>query len=182
LHSTAQIKLGIRQRLPILVLIRQPRDAILSLTIRTSRPRVEWGLDEYCWFYRSVTPVRDQVVVADFEEVTTDFASVIQRLNQRFDCDFAPFVHTPENVEAVYAELDAIERVRSDGGEIRATHVARPSQERAAMKRALAAQFDEPGPAAKLEVANQLYQSLAPSPRASASQAPARSPSTPPSQ
>ena len=162
LHSTAQIFLGVRRKLPTLVLIRDPRDAALSLTIRMEAASVVPALDEYVWFYSGVAKVRDQVVVADFGEVTADFGQVVRRLNQRFHTTFQLFDHTQENVDAVYRELDAIDKDRAPTGEVRETHVARPSHDRRQIKQNLVAQLEQPQAAKLLQRASELYQALAP--------------------
>lgn len=160
LHSVAQVKLGVGRGLPTLVLIREPLDAALSLTIRKELPSVVWALEEYLDFYRGVELLLDCVAIADFTEVTTDMGAVTRRLNERFGTHFAEFDHTGANVEAVYKELEHIEQQASGEAEVRETHVARPSDARRALKQQLAEQFNE-SPARELYVeASALYARL----------------------
>lgn len=160
LHSLAQIKIGVRRGLPTLVLIREPRDAALSLTIRKELPTVTWALKEYLHFYRGVEPLADRVVIADFTETTTDMGAVIRRINERFATNFDEFEHTDAKVADVYGQLEAIEQDASGEPEIRETHVARPSETRRALKEQLAAQFDA-SPARELYAeASELYRRL----------------------
>ena len=160
LHSVAQVKLGVRRGLPTLVLIREPRDAALSLTIRKELPSVMWALEEYLDFYRGVEPLADRVVMADFTETTADMGAVIRRLNARFGTHFDEFEHTDANVAAVYDELESIEQEASGQGEVRETHVARPSDARRLLKEQLAAQFEQ-SPARELYAeASELYRRL----------------------
>ncbi|MAT70192.1 MAG: hypothetical protein CMJ58_11800 [Planctomycetaceae bacterium] len=174
LHSVAQIKLGVRRGLPTLVLIREPRGATLSFTIRRELPSVVWALEEYLDFYRGVEPLADRVVIADFTETTADMGAVTRRLNERFGTHFGEFDHTEENVEAVYRELEQIEQDASGETEVRETHVARPSEARQALKEKLAAQFEQ-SPARELYAeASALYAQLR---QQSAPQSPAPSPS-----
>lgn len=113
LHVPAHVILATRKNLPILVLIRNPVDAALShyalmlegamKASRPSRYRVLWLLfKHYIFFYTKIMPYRDKYVIGLFEDVTTNFGSVIEKINQRFGTEFSKFDHTPENVKKVF--------------------------------------------------------------------------------
>ncbi len=159
LHSVAQVRRGVRLGLPTIVLIREPREAILSLAIRREQGDVQWAVDEYVDFYTAMTPLLERVVIADFHEVTNDFGSVIRRLNRRFGTAFEEFMHSDERVAACYQQIDEIERYHA-GGEVRATHVARPSADRNELKRALAEQLQQSRLKLRVARADELYRSL----------------------
>jgi len=160
LHSVAQIRRGVRLGIPTIVLIREPREAILSVAIRKEQSDLQWALDEYLDFYTAMTPLIERVVVADFQEVTGDFGGVIRRLNSRFGTAFAEFQHTDENVAACYKEIDEIEQYHTDGEAVRATHVARPSADRREQKSLLESQLQAGRLTAKVAQAEELYRSL----------------------
>ena len=46
---------------------------------------------------------RARFVVADFDEITTDFGAVVNRLNRHFGTAYGEFEHNPENVERCLA-------------------------------------------------------------------------------
>ena len=46
------------------------------------------------------------MVVADFEEITTDFGVVIDRLNAKFSTAFDRFEHDPEHVATVFEIIE----------------------------------------------------------------------------
>jgi hypothetical protein len=46
------------------------------------------------------------MVVGEFSAVTGDLGAVIEELNARFGRTFAPFEHTPENVERAFAFIE----------------------------------------------------------------------------
>ena len=106
LHVPAQVIRAARWRIPTLVLIRRPKDAVLSFAIRDPIS-VEQALKYYLSFYETVEDYSDAYVLGHFEEVTGDFGRVIRRLNDRFGTSFSPFHHNERNVEAV---LDRVER------------------------------------------------------------------------
>src|ERR687890_2581704 len=90
LHVPAQVIRAARWRIPTLVLIRRPKDAVLSFAIRDPIS-VEQALKYYLSFYETVEGYRDAYVLGLFEEVTGDFGQVIRRINERFGTTFSVF-------------------------------------------------------------------------------------------
>jgi hypothetical protein len=72
LHVPAQIVRAAQWRIPTLVLIRRPRDAVLSLVIRDPIS-VDQALKYYISFYETSERYRDAFVLGRFEEITEDF-------------------------------------------------------------------------------------------------------------
>lgn len=107
LHLPLQIREGARLNKPVIALIRNPVDAVVSLHIREPYVSLRQALLSYRVFYRSIANLSDRFVIATFEEVTTDFGNVIERVNQRFETHFQPFSHTPENVDRVWQNIEA---------------------------------------------------------------------------
>jgi len=141
LHVEAQIIRGARMGKPVIALMRHPVDAVKSLMIRHPGATPDWAFRRYIQFYEGVAKVKERVVVAQFDEVTNDFGTVIRRVNERFGTHYRPFVHSEENVARVYSEIQEINKQFDEGKE---THVARPSREREAVKQQLS--FDEGAP------------------------------------
>ena len=127
LHAEAQVLEGVRQKLPVLVLIREPTAAIRSLMIRHSDVKASFAMKHYIRFYTTISKFHKQIVIADFNEITTDFGKVVKRMNRKFGVSFIPFNHTAENVERVFQEIEQINQAVDSGKE---SHVARPSKER----------------------------------------------------
>ena len=105
LHVPAQVIRAARWRIPTLVLIRRPKDAVLSFAIRDPIS-VEQALKYYFSFYETVEGYGEAYVLGNFEEVTGDFGRVIRHLNDRFGTSFSPFLHNEQNVEAVLARVE----------------------------------------------------------------------------
>jgi hypothetical protein len=106
LHAPAHVTIGVRMGKPVIVLIRQPQDAVLSLVLRDPHISIGRALDDYSVFYEEVGLVRDRCVVAPFEEVVSDYGAIIRRVNERFATDFAAFDPTPANVAACYSLIE----------------------------------------------------------------------------
>lgn len=134
LHVEAQILKGVSRGLPVIVLIRNPIDSVRSLIIRHPLLTIEDAFQRYIEFYAAVERVADRVVVADFKNITSNFGEVIDKVNKKYGTEYELFKHCPENLEAVYEEIDAINSMIDAGKE---THVARPSKEREKIKVAI---------------------------------------------
>lgn len=108
LHAPAQIQWAVRWRIPILILIRDPVAAVSSLIARAPTIGVEQAFRQYRRFYRCVERYRDRLTIADFTEITTDYAAVIQRLNRQFGTQFFPYVNSDASDATVFARIDQL--------------------------------------------------------------------------
>src|SRR5687768_7834850 len=106
LHVPAQVIRAARWRIPTLVLLRRPKDAVLSLVIRDPIS-VDQALRYYISFYETAEKYRDAYVLGLFEEVTEDFGRVIGRLNDKFGTTFSLFRHDEENVSKLFAGMES---------------------------------------------------------------------------
>jgi hypothetical protein len=142
LHVPAQVIRAARWRIPTLVLIRRPKDAVLSFAIRDPIS-VEQALRYYLSFYETVENYSDAYVLGIFEEVTGNFGRVIQRLNDRFGTSFSPFRHDERNVEAVLARVERNSK-RKFGETQWENKASRPVAAREGTKRELERELERP--------------------------------------
>jgi len=77
LHAPAQIIAAARLGIPVLVPVRPPRDAAISVTIRSPQVSLRQALDAHRRFHEAILPVRGSCHVARFEDVTSDLGAVI---------------------------------------------------------------------------------------------------------
>lgn len=163
-HAPAQILLAARYGIPALVVLRAPHAACLSLvTYSQGRLTATQALQDYIAFHAPLMARQDTFVPAPFEAVTRDFAPVIQRLNRRFNTDFAPYHNSTDADDAVRAQVEAkrLARIRSDAD--RTASEARkttPSAQKAALRAKYAADFDRPEAQALRAQADALYTRL----------------------
>ncbi|MEO6885939.1 MAG: hypothetical protein ABI232_06585 [Jatrophihabitantaceae bacterium] len=106
LHAPAQLVAAARADLPALLVIREPRDAILSHVVREPGVVIRDALDAYIRFHETLRPHRERMVVGDFRTVTHDFGAVIARLNERFGLTLREFVPTPQNLAECFAFIE----------------------------------------------------------------------------
>lgn len=160
LHGGPHILRAVRMGLPTVVLIRRPREAVLSYLVRRGTLTPHDAVIEYLDFYRTCWRARDGFVVGLFDQVVSDFGTLIDTVNARFDTSFSRYDQTPDNEAAAFAVVEEMNRLECRG-EIVETHVGRPSEERNAQKAELRALLDAPRTAAKLREADELYERYA---------------------
>ena len=135
-HAPATVRAAVRWGVPVLLLVRDPEDAVLEFVIRRPALSVGQALRGYVRFHEPLLGYRDRIVVGSFDDVTTDFGAVIRRLNHRFGTEFREFEHTPENVRACFSAIERHYRTRYEDDRFEQV-VARPSEARDVEKAAL---------------------------------------------
>lgn len=159
-HVPAQVRRAVALGKPTLFVVREPVACLASLLTAAPHVRIGPAFDEYIHHHELVAPLVDDLVVGTFEQITADFGVVTDRLNARFGTAFPRFAHTPENVERVFARIDAhYEELYGD----RATErvVPRPSPARKAEKAWLTEQLTSARHAPLLARATAAYDALA---------------------
>ncbi len=140
LHSPVNVEEAARRGIPVIVLLRDPLDAVVSELQRYPHLSATGLVREYIRFYQRILPITDSVVLAPFEMVTADFGSVVREVNTRFRTTFSPYERTPESEQLVLDELSWADMIVNRHRGIREHTVARPSAERDREKPFLRAQ------------------------------------------
>ena len=191
LHAPAHLIAGADRGLPCLVTVREPESAVISCVIREPYLTPATVLAAWTRFYARLVPYRDRLVVGEFGRVTSDLGSLIEEMNARFGTAFTPFVHTPENVERVFAfieeraarpayephigrymsgldtaeDLDAARRAAAGAGRASSVpfehRVARPSASREELRAGLQARYGDPALASLRQRAEHVYAAFA---------------------
>lgn len=130
-HAAATVLTAVARGLPCLLVARRPRDSLASLQQHAPRVPLRTLIRANLRFHSRVLPVRDRLVVAEFDEVTRDFGAVMRRLNEHARTTFPPYVHTDANERDVFGTIEAASR-RRNAGQVREAGVARPSSTRRA--------------------------------------------------
>ncbi len=128
LHAPAQVMAAARSGVPAVVLVRDPKPAIVSYLLWERDADPQHAAANYLSFYQSLKSCQDDFVVADFDQVTTDFGTVIGRVNARFGTAFHEFDHSEDNVKRCFEAIERDSRARR--GDLRESEVARPSETR----------------------------------------------------
>lgn len=106
LHNPGQVRAAVRLGLPTLLLVRDPRATTVSALTRWPSLTAGQVLRNYLRYHERLRGCWGEVVVADFDAVTSDFGAVMRRVNDRFGSLFPEFQHTSDNASAVYDRDD----------------------------------------------------------------------------
>lgn len=88
MHASMQILKALHYKIPSVVLIRRPEDAIASLLTWDNTLRVDIAFRAYLDFYQTLLPTKEEIVIAKFEDVTTNPSNIINVINRRYNTDF----------------------------------------------------------------------------------------------
>lgn len=159
LHSPRAARFGAEHSIPTIVLIRPPRDAVASWLQYKPGLKAERAFRRYALYYEQVYPLRNEIVVAEFDEVVADFGAVIRRCNDRFGTSFAPYERNAEAEAWVRARIESA-WAYDETGETPEHRVPRPSNDRHAAEHLLEGVLDDPGVAKALSAAERVWKRL----------------------
>lgn len=160
LHVPAQVIRAVQWGIPTIVLIRKPEDAVLSLLVREPRLSAHQSLVDYVRFYRRIKPYCSYFVLATFEEVTTNFGLVIEKVNKKFGTNFKMFAHTDENVTKAMKIVEEMDKADQRKATVTETTVARPSEIRTRLKERRRRDLEDPHLERLLREAKAVYQEI----------------------
>lgn len=158
LHAAAHVIGAVRRHVPVLVLVRDPEQAVPSTVVRAPHLSPAQALREYTRFYRWIEPYRDRFVVATFEEVTGDFGPVTRRVNDWFGTSFHPFEHSEENVRKCFEMIDEVNRADTNERQIQEHTVSRPTGSREQVKKRVRERLHDPALTEALQAAHRIYE------------------------
>lgn len=153
-HVPSAVTRAVRGGYPTLVLIRQPIDSICSEKIAAPHASLASVTRAWVHYYERIWSYRDGYVVATFDQVTTDFGAVTDRLNRRFGTSFARFENSSTNDDLVFGVIDQHHRVVHGDTE---NIVPRPSASRQEAKEKLVERLRHPEFQTSLARADAIY-------------------------
>ena len=140
LHVQAQIMRSVKYNIPVILLIRHPREAVRSMVVRHDFVPVNEALEDYTRFYEDLYELQQGFVVAMFEDVIQNYGEIIHQLNDRFSSRFNLFPDNNEQAKAaVLEETDKRNRALDKG---KVTHLYRPDRNKDALKNVIDIQQD----------------------------------------
>jgi hypothetical protein len=105
-HHPAQFKRAVQLGLPVLFILRPPLDTLASYLIAGPHGTIPMVMREYCYYHRQALHVADDLVVATFEQVTTDLGAVLARVNRRFGCSLPERTPQGSEVDEIFRRID----------------------------------------------------------------------------
>jgi hypothetical protein len=159
-HSWANVARGLRLEKPVVVLLRDPVEAIASHVVRMRLDDLDRELRRYRRFFGRVAAAPDSVVLTPFEVTVNRFGDVIGAVNARFSTRFNVFDHDdPASKAKVFEEMER--EARSTPSELdRMWRIARPNAERAEATKEMQARLKGPGHRPALARCEAVYEEL----------------------
>ncbi len=158
-HAAGQVLVAARRGVPTILTLRRPIDAVISHSQYYAGVSMATALISYVIYYTRCLAVRDKVVVATFDQITSDFGAVIDKVNAKFHTDFERFEHTEENVARCFEVIDS-QVSEQKFGSARERVLPRPTQSRERDRPELRDRYARL-PGALRRRADRLYASLA---------------------
>jgi hypothetical protein len=114
-------------------------------------------IGEYCSYHRQLVPYAERLLVCEFEEVTSQMPSVIERINQRYSLHIPPFDDDPSNVKQVMARIEMRHRLIHPG--LNPAHsAATPQLDRRDVNEQMREALLDPSNAAQMRKAQELFE------------------------
>jgi hypothetical protein len=159
-HSWANVARGLRLGKPVVVLLRDPVEAIASHVVRMRLDDLDRELRRYRRFFGRVAAVPESVVLTPFEVTVNRFGDVIGAVNTRFSTGFKVFDHAdPASKAEVFEEMER--EARSTPSELdRMWRIARPNAERAEATKEMQARLKGPEHRPALARCEAVYEEL----------------------
>lgn len=161
LHCPGHLLRGVRFGVPVLLVVREPADSVVSEVVRDPRRTLSGALSDWIHFHRRLVGHLDEMVVSTFDETTGDFGTVIERLNTMFGTSFRPYVHSPDNDSSVMASIQRVTDAAWSADEERSRRVPRPTAERSRLQDVLMSDLVSASFAGPMETAVGYYEAIA---------------------
>jgi hypothetical protein len=104
-HQPSQIKFALARGVPTVMVIREPTAALASHLVYDPQFTPAQVTREYCSYHWQLVPYVERVLICEFSEVTTDMASVIDRINHRYSMTIPAFDESPANIERIQSKI-----------------------------------------------------------------------------
>lgn len=134
LHVPAQIIRGIKYKIPVLVLIRNPIDAVVSQLLFDPNLLATNVFKCYVSFYQSILPFKDDILLVPFEKAINDLGDVVACLNRKLNRTYNIPIFDEDDVREINKAIDSQNTKANKGKENRS---GRPSKRRNEAKKTI---------------------------------------------
>lgn len=129
-HSHQQIIRAVQFGVPAVVLIREPSEAIASMSIRDDRIDLNRALMDYIQFYMPLRGIRSSLAVAEFHSVLLNFDRIIETAARLANTKLPECVAKPGENEHIMKLVDEMDKRDRRAPTSNVNTVARPSKAR----------------------------------------------------
>jgi hypothetical protein len=108
LHVPAQIICAAQMKIPNVVVLRSPKDAVSSFLVFQSSLNATLYLKSYIQFHKVVASLADQLIIASFETVTSDFNKIIEAVNQKYQKNYNLIGNIQTRQDEIFTKLKKV--------------------------------------------------------------------------
>lgn len=108
MHTIAQLKGALKYKIPIVIVIRKPNEAIKSYLVRNNKVSVTEAIEYYESFYSFVLENKELLIISDFDDSIKCFDKIIQKTNIKYKKNFNVFSPTKHEVDKVFKIIEDI--------------------------------------------------------------------------
>ena len=156
-HTPSQVRRAVAMRLPVLIVIREPDEAVCSLLVAAPHVRPLTAYREWVHHYGQLLPLSSHFEVAGLADLIDRLPVIVTRLNQRFGCEI-PATWTPEMKFRTQTAMEANHNAIHDGAQNTAPW---PSEHRTVVRDTIRASLGDPALTKIRAQAHQLYETFA---------------------
>lgn len=157
-HAPPSVVRAVKAGKPVILLIRNPVDCVVSLVLRLPSILISDAIQSYIDFYEILLPYIDGVVVADFSDIQSDVGAIFKKVNAEFGVNYSCFEHTKENEKECFDRIDRRNAKYLGQERTNPLMVARPTLERSCLKADMVSKVNSDEYAQKMEKAQAVYE------------------------
>lgn len=124
-HSFKQISAGIEHEIPVLVLIRDPLEAVASLIVmqnsgvsdKNLKLIIDSYLYQYLYFYTQTMEHRNKLMLVEFNEVVNNYDIVIGNVNKMFNTNFEIINVNKKQSQIILSKIEDDTKVKFNADE-----------------------------------------------------------------
>lgn len=160
LHVPALAMEGIKRNLPVVVLVRTPKESIVSLIIREKHISINQAIKAYIKFHEPLLNYKKEILVVDFSVIVGDFPSIISDINSKFCLELNNYSEdNPINKEVIFSKIEKINKSFNKNKLIESM-VSRPSDSRDELKKHYFDLLEQKKYSEKLNKCKSIYENL----------------------
>ena len=133
-HETGHFIYATKLNIPVLILIRQPKDAISSFIIR-EQVSTKFAIKYYNSYYSTVLKYISCIQIGPFDIAVNRYDLLVEKVNTKFNTSFKFFPLEDNDLTRIRSYVRNMEQIDSGNEYIRKTHVAYPTKERQELKK-----------------------------------------------
>ena len=128
MHERYQYEYAFKHNIPVIILIRQPRDAVASAMLRQPMLSADTALKNYCRFYEPLLDKKNKITLAEFNKATDSPNDIISEHNsiQRLNLKLLD----PIQKDKVISLVNQRDRAALQGKRLNSYSVALPNKDK----------------------------------------------------